>query len=150
MLSPLYCAVIVCAPVDNVLVVNAIAPLVGNDTGVPSGLLPSRNVTEPVRAGAPAGRNPVPPNAAVNVTACPAADGFVEEVNPSEVEILPAGWPIANGENDVVSPQIVGGVTGAEVIFTVPPLPKWNNCEVLVTLGEVIQIVTSPPNTAVV
>ena len=78
-------------PADSVLVVNAIGPLVGNDTGAPNGLLPSRKVTEPVGAGAPAGGNPVPPNAAVKVTACPATDGFAEEVKPSEVEILPAG-----------------------------------------------------------
>ena len=147
--SPLYCAVMVCTPVENVLVVKAIASLVGNDT-VPIGLPASRKVMEPVGAGAPVGGNPVPPNAAVNVTTCPAADGFEEDVNPSEVEILPAGWPIANGENDVVTPQIVGGVTGAEVMFTTPPLPKWNNCDVLVTLGDVMQIVTSPLNTAVV
>ena len=81
----------VCTPTDNVLVVRVIALLVGNDTGAPRGLLPSRNVTEPVGAGAPAGGNPVPPNAAVNVTACPAADGFADEERPSEVEILPAG-----------------------------------------------------------
>src|SRR5579864_2672244 len=138
-----------CAPADSVLVVNVIAPLVGNDTGAPSGLLPSRNVTEPVGAGAPVGGNPVPPNAAVNVTACPATDGFAEEVRPSEVAILPASWPIANGENDVVMPQIVLPITD-EVMFTVPALPKWNNCEVPVTLGDVMQIVTLPVNTAVV
>jgi hypothetical protein len=139
----------VCTPTDNVLVVRVIALLVGNDTGAPRGLLPSRNVTEPVGAGAPAGGNPVPPNAAVNVTACPAADGFADEERPSEVEILPAGWPIANGENDVVKPQIVLPLT-VEGMFTVPPLPKWNNCDAFVTLGDVMQIVTFPVNTAVV
>ena len=56
---------------------------------------------------------------------------------------------MANGENDVVIPQIVLPITD-EVMFTVPPLPKWSNCEVPVTLGDVIQIVTLPVNTAVV
>ena len=138
-----------CAPADNVLAVNAMGPLVGKDTGAPSGLLPSINVTEPDGAGAPAGGNPVPPKAAVNVTACPAADGFAEEVRLSEVEILAASWAIAKGENDVVTPQIVLPRTD-EVMFTVPPLPKWNNCDAFETLGDVMQIVTLPVKTAVV
>src|SRR5689334_3580359 len=51
-----------------------------------SGLVPSRNVTVPV--GAPA----EPVTLAVNVTACPNAEGFAEEASETEGVALAVAW----------------------------------------------------------
>jgi len=66
--------VIECDPTANVLVVNVAVP--PESVPVPSVVVPSRNVTAPVGVPEP---GVLTPTVAVNVTLCPATDGFTDE-----------------------------------------------------------------------
>lgn len=80
--SPEYFAVIECEPAVSVEVVNVACPTLR--VPVPMLVAPSKNVAVPV--GVPA----VAETVAVNVTDCPALDGFKDEVNAVDV-----GAPVA-------------------------------------------------------
>ena len=71
--SPLYCAVSECVPAVNDATESMAGRLAGSVTGEPSGVLPSKNVTEPVGAAKPGGKDPVPAPAtsALSVIVCP-------------------------------------------------------------------------------
>jgi hypothetical protein len=78
--SPLYAAVTECVPTERLEVVSAAAPPRVRVTGLPKGVVPSRNVTVPVaEAGV---------TVAANVTACPAFEGLTEDVSPTAAVTL--------------------------------------------------------------
>jgi hypothetical protein len=75
--SPLYCAVIEKLPECVNVAVSVAVPAA--DSGlVPIVIVPLRKVTVPVGVPAPGA---VTVTVAVNVTACPTADGFCDEAN---------------------------------------------------------------------
>jgi len=101
--SPLYCAVSECVPAVNEPRDSLAAWLAGSVTAEPSGVLPSKNATEPVGAAKPGGKDPVPAPAtsALSVIVCPrvtdvaealklVADAFLLTVSVTTLELLAA------------------------------------------------------------
>jgi len=74
--SPLYCAVIEKLPAWVNVALNVAVPAADNGL-VPIGIVPLRKVTVPVGVPAPGA---ITVTVAVNVTLCPTADGFGEEL----------------------------------------------------------------------
>ena len=110
-LSPLYVAVIGCAATASAEAVSVADPeeLSG---AVPSGVVPSWKVTVPVGVPDPeAGLTD-----AVNATACPNKEGFVDEVTATEVACFP--WTVI-----VAVADLVLSATEVAVTVTVSGLP---------------------------